>query len=295
MVYCLAKGVRAIDFKALTADSALQPYFSMNPGRTCDYVYGTLLMWRSYFHISYAVTDEGILIRLDHYDGAPAYLCPTGPHARSILCRLASEDPSPRFCFVPEDALPLLRSVFPTATVTEEPDWFDYLHRADELYAMAGQKFHGPKNHVNKFLRLYPDATFTLSPDMEALRAFFARLAAESEKDDPMALAEHQILSDMMDFPESYGMIWGVLTVEGSIVAASAAEILGDTMYVHAEKADTRYPGAYQTVARAMAGLAAERGAIYLNREEDLGDPGLRRAKQGYRPVALLKKYTVCV
>ncbi|MBQ9121430.1 MAG: DUF2156 domain-containing protein [Clostridia bacterium] len=282
-----------MNFEKLALNSPVRSCFAKNSARTCDYVWGTLQMWRDYFDMSYTQMGESVLVRLDNYRGSRAYLCPRGARAEEILRQLSLEDPHPRFCFVPEEALSTLRSVFPACEITEEPDWFDYLYDAKTFYAMSGKRYHGPKNHVNKFARFYPNAQFTDSPSTEELSVFLRQMEAASTRDDPMARAEYSILEDMLLHREAYGMIWGALRVNGILVAVSAAEILDDTMYVHVEKANTEYLGAYQAIARAMAGIAVEKEIPYINREEDLGDPGLRRSKQGYNPIALLKKYTV--
>lgn len=70
---------------------------------------------------------------------------------------------------------------------------------------------------------------------------------------------------------------------------------MGDTLYVHIEKADTVHTGIYQAVSQSFAQHMINDSVKYINREDDAGDAGLRRSKLSYRPCALLKKYSVTV
>ena len=89
-----------------------------------------------------------------------------------------------------------------------------------------------------------------------------------------------------------YGLVGGVLRADGAIVGFTLGEVLRDTLYIHIEKADRDYPGAYQMLCRQFCTAYAD-GLAYVNREEDMGDLGLRKAKRDLHPVTQLKKYTV--
>jgi hypothetical protein len=86
-----------------------------------------------------------------------------------------------------------------------------------------------------------------------------------------------------------------VLKAGGAVVGFSLGEIIGDTLYVHIEKADRGCKGAYQMLVNQFAAAQRQEQLLYINREEDMGDPGLRASKQSYHPVALLKKFVVRV
>ncbi|MEG2120269.1 MAG: phosphatidylglycerol lysyltransferase domain-containing protein, partial [Pseudoflavonifractor sp.] len=91
---------------------------------------------------------------------------------------------------------------------------------------------------------------------------------------------------------EAYGLLGGMLMADNRVAALAAGEIVGDTLFVHIEKADLSFPGAYQTIVREFAGYYGGNTA-YINREEDVGDAGLRTSKLSYHPLKLLEKYTV--
>ena len=87
----------------------------------------------------------------------------------------------------------------------------------------------------------------------------------------------------------------GVITVEGTVVGFAVGEVIGDTLYVHIEKADIRYSGVYQLLVREYAAHCAAEGLAYINREDDAGDPGLRQSKLAYRPCGMVDKYSITI
>ena len=94
---------------------------------------------------------------------------------------------------------------------------------------------------------------------------------------------------------EKLGLSAGFLRAGGKIVAFSAGEVCGDTMFVHVEKALRGYPGAYPAMAQAFAQAFCGENVRYINREDDSGDMGLRKSKLQYLPAALLDKYNIAV
>ena len=93
---------------------------------------------------------------------------------------------------------------------------------------------------------------------------------------------------------EPLNQVGAFLLTEKGIAAFAMGEIRGDTLHIHAEKADTTFSGAYPAMAQAFASYAAK-NAVYINREDDAGDPGIRYSKEQYRPVCLIPKYLVTV
>ena len=104
---------------------------------------------------------------------------------------------------------------------------------------------------------------------------------------------ENRRVLEVLQNLDRYGMVGGVLTADGAIVGFSLGEIVNDTLFTHIEKADRNCKGAYQMLVNQFAAAYGSGDVTYINREEDMGDPGLRRAKQAYHPVELLKKYVV--
>ena len=100
---------------------------------------------------------------------------------------------------------------------------------------------------------------------------------------------------DNLDKYFSHGFFGGVLYVSGKAVGFSIAESIGDTMFVHVEKADVAYEGAYQMLVCSFADHFRRDGVSYINREDDAGNEGLRKSKLAYQPIALLPKYRASI
>lgn len=111
---------------------------------------------------------------------------------------------------------------------------------------------------------------------------------------DRMAAEEKLRISEILPLFEQLGLTGGALYVGKEIVAFAFGELMGDTLYVHVEKALTQYQGAYQMIASRFPGSLAGQ-AVYVNREEDEGDEGLRQSKLSYRPHEMLYKYFVTI
>ena len=104
-------------------------------------------------------------------------------------------------------------------------------------------------------------------------------------------LRARELLHDALKLNQKAGYI----ETEGTIVALAVGEVNGDTLYVHVEKARTDYTGAYQAIVSEFAQYAAQPDTLYINREDDSGDEGLRYSKMVYRPLRLLNKYWIAV
>ena len=104
--------------------------------------------------------------------------------------------------------------------------------------------------------------------------------------------AENKMTESVIQNLDKYGMPGGVLTADGKIVGFSIGEVVGDTLFTHIEKADRNCKGAYQMLVNCFS-ESFGKDTTFINREEDMGDEGLRRAKEAYHPVLLLKKYIV--
>jgi len=282
---------------------AVEPLLLSAPYRSCDYSPGGLFMWRDYFKVEYAFEDGVFYSRFRYPEEAqlPYYNMPLGGDTEKALrrigehCRAAGEPC--RFSTVPEEALPILSSVFGDFCAWETREYFDYLYRLEDLTTLVGRRYNGQRNHLHKFEKAFPDGTFSpVTPaDREELLAFFARQTEAADKRAPSALAEAKIVSEVLRSEDYFGMTGGVLRAGGQVVGFSFGEVCGDTLQVHVEKADRDVPGAYPTVVNRFCRLFEGSSVLYVNREDDTGDEGLRRSKESWHPLMLLKKYTVLI
>ncbi len=274
-----------------------------NPYRTCDYSAGGLFLWRRFYRVE-AALEDGIF-----YSRARNWKRPDGPHENNLplggdtrrgLLRLAEhcrETGEPLvFGTMPEEALPLLRETFGEIRPEETRDYFDYLYLLDDLVRLSGRKYSRQRNHIHQFLAgAGDDWSFeeTCEGDREELLHFFERYVRETDKEDASAMADNEVVPEVLNHPDWYCMRGGVLRRQGQVVGFSFAERIGDTLYVHVEKADRNVNGAYPMLVNQFCRMWADSGVVYVNREDDTGDPGLRFSKESWRPLRLLAKYRV--
>lgn len=292
-----------MNFKKLELEhiDLLRPYFEHNLCRICDCTIGGTFIWRDLFKTEFAIVEGVLYLKVQYLTGDIAFTPPRGDtgceketygmivsHCRGIGC-------VPRLCAVSEHRLEKIKDCYPGAKAFTDRAWSDYLYLSDDIKNLAGRKYSGQRNHINKFLRECPEWAFEPIGDgnLTQVRAFFERYALEHVKDYP-AYDEGNIKTlEVLDNLDTYKMFGGVLRVGENIIGAALGEIIGDTLFVHIEKSLTEYSGSYPMLVNQFAKMYAAGGVRYINREEDDGVEGLRTSKLSYHPTDLLDKYVV--
>lgn len=284
-----------LDFRPVTLDDApLLRRLLSGEGRICDSTAGTVLMWRRYFDTRIAFAGETAVLRAS-YRGRNVFTRPFGPDpdgAVGAIIDFARENSLPaEFGFLDEESAKHLAERF-GAAVTQDADGADFLYPAENFIAYAGKHLREKRNHLYQFRREYPDAVFEPIGDanIHEVMTFFDSYCAENESDEALAATENDICREVLENRGSYGFLSLALRIDGGIRAFTAGEVAGDTLFVHIEKADRNTRGAYQAIASEF--VKSVPGISFVNREDDSGDPGLRKSKMSYRPCALLGKYT---
>ncbi|MGI5090624.1 DUF2156 domain-containing protein [Treponema vincentii] len=174
---------------------------------------------------------------------------------------------------------------------TEDRDNFDYLYTRLSLSTLSGKQLHKKKNHVNGFLSNYPD--FTLKKlDTDTKKDASKILDIWATEQTNIQETDYEAAQQALALPEIANFLSLILYVQGVPVAWCLAELAGQgtIAVVHFEKARTDFRGSYQYINYAFAQSLPEQ-VIYINREQDLGDEGLRHAKMSYKPEGFVKKY----
>ena len=292
-----------LDFQPLTLEQLpqLHPFFGYSGSRICDTTPGTVFIWRDMYQTEWAVYDGSLYFKVDYPGLGPTFTLPLGggrlEHFSQIAAYCCRRNMPISFYPVPKDELPRLQEFFPNSAAVAERDSFDYLYRAEDLKFFRGKKLGGQRNHVNKFLKTYGNWLFRpVTPeDIPELKRFLDRYTSRWDKGAATFHEDIRKTHEVLDNFRAYDLLGGMLLVDGSIVGFSLGEVIGDTLFVHIEKADRDYEGCYQMLVAQYAQQFAGEGVSFLNREDDTGDPGLRTSKLSYHPVALLEKYTVTV
>ena len=175
-------------------------------------------------------------------------------------------------------------------SVREDRDNFDYLYLTEELAKLQGRKFHRKKNLVNAFINNH---TYEGKPLLEEHipEALTVLNEWREERGDP---ADYDAAREALERCEELVLCGGIYHADGEPAGYSLGEeIGGGRMFViHFEKALTRFRGLYQFLNMSFAAILPEK-YMYLNREQDLGIEGLRRAKESYQPKGFVVKYRV--
>ena len=274
----------------------LKTYFESYPARQCDRSAGATVMWRDYFDNSYTVIDGTLILSSES-----GFVFPIGRNIENALKEIENhckENDIPMvLCTVNKNELVKLGEIYDNFNVEADRDWFDYLYSKESLLTLSGKKYNTPRNHINKFKKLYPDWCFepVNESNIPSLIEFTKNFTFNSEKDESAGL-ELEMCIEVLENYDEYGMLGGVLKSDNKVVGYSVGEIVGDTLFCHVEKADISYHGAYQMLTNQFLQMYASDDAIkYVNREEDCGDEGLRKSKMSYHPIELIEKNTVTV
>lgn len=293
----------SLEFKKLELEHIplIRSYFLRQERRMCDCTIGSTLMWRDYFDNCFAIVDDTLMFRSRYLDGQYAFTVPIGKNPDAMLdlaeeyCR--SRGMALEFCTVTPNDLEMLKKRWPNLTVEDNRDWYDYLYDGKDIVEFAGKKYAHQRNHIRRFERDCPNWSFSrmTEKDVDEVREFYQKFLQERTKDGETAQAEIGKIFEVLDHFAQYNFLGGILRVDGQIAGISMGEIVRDVLFVHIEKADTQYSGVYQKLVNCFAREFVTDEVKFINREEDVGDPGLRKSKLSYRPVKLLEKYTVRV
>lgn len=172
---------------------------------------------------------------------------------------------------------------------------YDYLYKKQDLIDLKGRDYHSKKNHLNYFLNHYQFEYVTLTSDMSKEAMQFIREFNERknlpEHEMELLKMEERAMSDVLNNLEAVGYLAAAIVIDGKIEAfCIAGQINRNTVDVHVEKANVAYRGLYQLINNEFCRhMPAE--IEYINREEDMGIPGLRKAKLSYKPVELVESH----
>ena len=262
----------------------------------CEHNFATLFLWQWYYHQKLTRFEGRPLVR-SGYGERLLFLFPTGPHWKGDVERLfavAHAEGKPLVLYgIAEAECRMLEETFPGRfTFSADRADADYIYRRADLAELPGKAYQKKRNHVAAFTRKFPWSYETLSDQNTADALQMAeRWYWEAGTLTDTLEAERQMLPELLRHRELLCLRGGLLRVDGEPVAiALASPVTVNTADVQFEKALSAYPGAYavinqQFVQHELTDMA------FVNRENDMGIEGLRKAKLSYHPVGLLEKY----
>jgi len=197
-----------------------------------------------------------------------------------------------------KEDLPFYRDHFELKLpVIELPNRAEYLYLRSDLAELPGRKYQPKRNHINNFLRKYGEYLYEPLDEkhVEGCKELLKWWIYERFGYIPESYPERDVDLYYLDNFRRLGMRGGTVTASGRVVAFCLGfEISDDTFNVCLEKADRDMEGAYTIINRDFSRSLPEK-YTYINREDDMGDEGLRRAKISYHPTELLRKYEIVI
>ena len=269
------------------------------PDRGCEYTFGNIYIWSTVSKINVAWHSGGAII---HFEQNPnCYLFPIGvgdlkSALEDIFCDCTARGCCCRIIAASADDCRAAEQLFPGYfNFHESRDFAEYVYSAQDLMTLAGKKFHGKRNHISRFEQEneWEFREIKTPADLDAIAEFNERWFAQRDNPDEGLLQEHLAASAAIKNFFELDFKGGYITTPNGIVAFSLGEPINDkTFCVHIEKADGAVVGAYAIINREFARAFCQ-DYQYINREDDAGEEGLRKAKLSYNPVLITQKYVI--
>lgn len=294
-----------LKFEPVTIDIAdkLLQFVKPEKTRSCDYTPGNLIMWARFMDYRYAIEEETLFISCKSQNDmkSEAYLPPIGKmelkEAVAILkeyCENTGKEL--RLTAVPQEFVEELRNILPHFECEELENWSDYVYDIQKLATLQGKALNKKRNRYNKFITEQPAYTYnrcTADDITDVVKFLASNRECQHNREDNMRCYEHwQCMATVRNLIK-YNQPAGVLRIDGRITAFTLGEVFNDTLFVHIEKADHNIAGASEAINRLFVNdiIAEHPELVYANREEDLGDPGLRQVKRAYNPIMMIQRY----
>ncbi len=290
-----------INFQSLTPEMQKEynPYLRAAGERGCEYSFVNLYMWGR----QKATVLHGHLVFFSQFNRKSVYLFPVGAGDKKAVLEDLMEDARERgipcrFTGLTQDDQATLEALFPGKFRFHfDRDGFDYVYDIHDLADLKGRKFQRKRNHLNRFRDNHPDHTLEpITPEnlplvRELVQQWFTmRLAEDPHADFQL---EQAALKKALDHFQALGLEGLLLHVNSQPVAMTLGSRLSeDTFDIHFEKALDIADGAYAAINNGFSQYLREKypQLRWLNREDDMGLEGLRKAKLSYHPDHMVDK-----
>jgi uncharacterized protein len=300
----LIRSVIAINFQQLEKEDkpVLDKFFRGRYYENSHFNFTNIFMWRQAYQIMWCIQDD-VLYMKACWDGEEFALQPFGPvekmqAAIKVWLDYFAEQKKEFYLVGMDAAMAEEFKKYPAEFVVEgDRDDFDYVYRSEDLIHLAGRKFHSKKNHLNSFRKSYPEAQYLpiteeiITQCKLTINGWYKKHSQETP-DDPFIGAERDAIIEVLNNFSELDLKGGAILLGKRVVAFTFGEQLNDdTAVIHVEKADPEVRGAYPAINQAFVEDAWS-SMEFINREEDMGIEGLRKAKESYRPVKMIEKYS---
>lgn len=311
-----------IKFKDITVDDKeiIQSFTLWGERQNCDLSFSNLMSWRFLYNTQYAIVNDYLVFRF-YTDRHLAYMMPV-PRPKpqddgtfrvepcdecsvSVIRAIRDDSIAMGHPFLMLGVCNYMRDIieksFPdTFDIKPDRNFSDYIYTRDKLVNLSGKKLQSKRNHINKFKTLYPQYEYReLTPDLIPQCLEIERKWRRVSKDDNGEMPDGELSVELRSMTRAFnrwdrlGLVGGTIFVDGNMVAFTfGCPINRNTFDVCVEKADVCYEGSFSIINQEFVKHLPEQ-YYYINREEDMGDEGLRKAKLSYKPDILLEKNVI--
>ena len=264
----------------------------------CEYTFGNLFIWSDSYKTQICKYKNFLIARWSD-GGSFSYSLPLGEGdftdaVNQIIDDAKKNGAKPRIYGVTDGYLGMLQEAF-FGKFTYEYDggYNDYIYSTEKMASLSGKKYHSKRNHITFFKKNNPDWTFEkiTKDNINECIEYHTQWIKEKDSDDEDYSFEFQAVLKAFEYFDELDLVGGLLRVNGKVVAFTLGEgqVNGKCFVSHFEKAPALLRGAYPTICQEFTKNCLM-DYEYVNREEDLGIEGLRKAKQSYYPEIWLEK-----
>ena len=294
--------LRKEDFQQLKLEdqARLEPFLGGMEKQNSDASFANLYMWKDSICLKYAVVEDGLILSMECGENralTPPFLkndsIDIAPYLQAEEDFLQAERGGFLLRAVSERMMEKIVRECPGRYAFEEDRKnFEYVYETERLMTLSGKKYHAKKNHINRFLKEYE---YEFQPYTDELYGecieMQRRWSADKAFSQNYLGVEEKAIDRALKFHRELGLSGCVIKIDGKIEAFSFGQKLReDLALILVEKANQQIQGLYQLINRDFL-----RYQFYdcakVNRQEDMDDEGLRKAKMSYHPVEFAKKY----
>lgn len=274
----------------------IDSYIKKQNSKNCSISFANIYLWEPHYKVTYTEVEDMLVFRSN--GDQPSFSYPIGgsdvKKAIDFMMEYCKEmNLEFKMYGVTEEQFSVIEELYPGQFQVEySRDEANYVYETEKLINLSGKKYHGKKNHINKFKRLYPDWQYEDITDENLEECIEMAYGWRKENDcdtDELKKVEFCVSLNALKKLKELDLIGGLIRAEGKVVAITVGEPLThDTFVIHIEKAYADVDGAYPMINREFLAHHAS-DYMYVNREEDTGAEGLRKAKLSYKPVFMVE------
>lgn len=291
------------NYVKLEDKALIEKYLKEENSRNCDMTFANIYLWsREVYKVKFAVIEDTLCFLKEGDVISVTYPVGNGDRKKAIQrlhTYFYNRKETFRLHLVNARQFKTLEELYgDKATIVYDRDSADYVYEVEKLVQLSGKKYHGKKNHINRFIANYPQWSYEdiTSKNVDECIKMAQQWGKENRCDeDAEKQVELQVAIQGLRLLNELGLRGGLIRAEGKVLGFSLGEPVNeDTYVVHIEKAYAEIQGAYPLINREFLRANAME-YTYVNREDDAGSEGLRKAKLSYHPVFMLEKGLVVI